>query len=123
MDIFGALARVADVSRPGLRDRLPVAAIVLVTFFLISAGAPSRMYFGGATDQLAELSPTAGVTIVFAVVAATILLEPVLRFADNLLQGVVPGLVGRWMRARHRRKARYLTQRKQATLAELSYVA
>ena len=108
MDVLGALSQAADVSKPGFRDRLPTAAIVLVTFYLVLAGAPNEVHFAQANAEIGDQSTIGAVALVLALIAATILFDPFLTLMDRILQGHVPGIIGRKRRMRKRKIAKRL---------------
>jgi hypothetical protein len=112
MNLFDAISRAADVTKPGVRDRLPTAAIVFVAFFLIMGGAPGSFRFDEALHSIGGLSVAIGVVLTLALITATILFEPALHLTDSLLRGRFGysrfAAFGNYMRGRHRRRRQQL---------------
>ena len=95
LDIFDALSKAADITKPGVRDQLPVASVVFVAAALIAAGAPQQRPSMRQLEVAVEKLGGVGLTLlILAIVAASILLQPLTSF----LEAVLCGLGGpRWL--------------------------
>lgn len=108
MDLLGALSQAANVTRPSVRDRLPVMAIALVAYFLSLAGVPARFDARAALDSLTNLDASGILLVSLLLVAASILFEPLLSGVDQALKGRIPGPAGRVARSRQRQRRKKL---------------
>ena len=87
MDILSLLSRASNVGRPGTRDILPIASLVLLVAGLIAAGAPRRRPNIHSALSLAQhLSVIGFGLLVLIIVAMSIFLQPVVSGIVALLQ-------------------------------------
>jgi hypothetical protein len=95
VDILAALSKAADVTKPGIRNQLPIASVVFVAAALIAAGAPQHRPSMSQFTHVVERLGGVGLTLlILAIVATSILLQPLLSFLD----GILSGLAGpRWL--------------------------
>jgi hypothetical protein len=105
MDVFAALSKAADVTRPGARDQLPVISVVLTVAALVVAGAPQHVpRITRLTSAVKGLNVIGFTVLILGIVAASILLQPLLTFISSVLYGE-QGIHGlRWLMRRLRRR-------------------
>jgi hypothetical protein len=88
VDVIAALSKVADVTRPGLRDQLPVGAVVLTVAGLVAAGAPQRVpTVAMLVSAVGKLSGVGLTLFILGLIAASVLLQPLLSTIDDLQYG------------------------------------
>jgi hypothetical protein len=98
MDILSLLSRASDVGRPGTRDILPIASLVLLVAGLVAAGAPRRRpNIHSALSAAQHLSVIGFGLLVLIVVAMSIFLQPVISGIVALLQDRAPWPFIAWL--------------------------
>ena len=83
------LSKANDVSRPGVRDVLPVASLVLLVGGLVFAGAPGSLRINRALLAAQHLSVVGFGLLVLTIGAMSIFLQPVISGITALLQDKV----------------------------------
>lgn len=105
MDILSALSQAAGAIKPGARERLPTAAIVFAAFFIASAGPPADPFsFSRAITSVESLDAISASVVVLALVASSILLEPLLALLDGVLMARPTGRLLRPLARRRRER-------------------
>lgn len=124
MDVLAALSKAADVTRPGARDQLPVASVVLTVAALVAAGAPERVPMVSRLISAVKGLGGIGFTVlILGVIATSILLQPLLTYISAVISGAkyIPWL--RWLtdrlRRRHFRRMKILQERRIAAIKAL----
>lgn len=114
------LSKAADAARPGARDILPVASLVLLLFGLVAGGAPGRTpTFAGALRSADKIGVVGFGLVVLAVVGASILLQPVIIAIGAVLQGRMSAPLLRRLGQQLAWRKRYRQRHLMARLQEL----
>jgi hypothetical protein len=117
MDILAALSRAADVTKPGVRDQLPVASVVFTIAALLVAGAPERVPTVHKLVSSVERLGAIGLTVlILGLIATSILLQPLLTSLDQVLYGY---RTTRWIQRLTRRSSLRHRERMRANMEAL----
>ena len=114
VDLISLLSKANDVSRPGVRDVLPVASLVLLVGGLIFAGAPGPPRINKVLLAAQHLSVIGFGLLVLTIGAMSIFLQPVISGITGLLQDKAhwrPMRLISYRVSRRKRKRRDMTQR------------
>jgi hypothetical protein len=114
VDLMSLLSKANDLGRPGARDVLPVASLVLLVAGLFAAGAPGRSPdMRRALLVAGHLSVIDFGLLILSIVAISIFLQPVISVLVALLQDRVRWRLARSIslaRARHKKSLREMTE-------------
>jgi hypothetical protein len=122
MNIEQMLSQAGNLTRPGTRDQIPAASVVLLAWALIAAGAPrSRVSGEQLFDRIGQLTGTDLALLLLSLVAASLFLTPLLSSVASVLRGEPrSALLGRLsrqlFRGLHRRRVEFYLRR----MAELN---
>jgi hypothetical protein len=114
VDLMSLLSKANDLGRPGARDVLPVASLVLLVAGLFAAGAPERRPdMRRALLVAGHLSVIDFGLLILSIVAMSIFLQPVISALVALLQDRPRWRLARSIshaRARHKRALRQMAE-------------